>query len=99
MTLLDHLISVQLCPQVLTKMSGNAAQCIEQLQAEKTRITGLLFRLSDLPAGNPRRTAAVRYWQRTITRLLDVLRCYTDAPGVHALQPHYADAAQQLLQC
>lgn len=98
MTLLNHIVTVQLCPQSLTEMSGSIAQCLEELQTEKNRVTALLFRLSDLPAGNPRRTAAVRYWQRTVIRLLSVLRCYESLPGYQPLLAHYDSAAMQLLQ-
>ena len=98
MTLLNHIVTVQLCPQALTEMIGEVPQCLEQLQSEKNRVTALLLRLSDLPAGNSRRTAAVRYWQRTVARLLDVLRNYEDTPGAHGFTRHYAAATQQLLQ-
>lgn len=98
MTLLNHIVTVQLCPQATTELIEKLPQCLEQLQTEKNRLTALLLRLSDLPAGNPRRTAAVRYWQRSVVRLLDVLRGYADASRADkAVAVHYEAATQLLL--
>lgn len=97
MNLLNHIVTVQLCPQAHTEMSDSFPSSLEQLQTEKNRVTALLLRLSDLPAGNPRRAAAVRFWQRTVARLLEVLRSYETAPGPQVYASHYASASQLLL--
>lgn len=98
MTLLNHIVTLQLCPQALSAKSDSIPQSLEQLHAEKNRITALMLRLSDLPAGNSRRTAAVSFWQRTIVRLLDVLHSYEEVPGSQAFSAHYTTAAASLLQ-
>ncbi|WP_341834623.1 hypothetical protein WJU16_16720 [Chitinophaga pollutisoli] len=99
MTLLNHIITVHLCPQASTEMNEKLPQCLEQLQTEKNRLIALFLRLADLPAGNPRRTAAVRYWQRSVVRLLDVLRGYDDISRAHkAIATHYEEATQLMLE-